>query len=459
MTDAAESVKACTVNPLKVSPAVGAALAFMGVDGAMPLLHGGQGCTAFAIVLLVRHFREAMPLQTTAMSELSTILGGADNVEQAIGNIHQRVKPRVIGLLSTALTETRGEDMAGDLKVMRQRHPEWDGLAVVFASVPDYLGGLESGWAAAVEAIIDEMVPPGDGTRALRQVNLLAGSQLTPFEVEALTDIIGEFGLTAVVLPDLSRALDGFVPDQHVGTSLGGVGAEAIAAMGRSKVTLAVGRRMAAPAAALERRTGVPYAVFDSVTGLAASDAFVAALMEASGREPGERVKRERSRLVDVMLDGHFTFDERRIAIAGDPDLLAAYVPLLAGLGAEVTTAIASEASPVLDGLPAARVRVGDLDDLETLAAGTAASGVDLLIGNSHVAPAAARLGLPLWRAGFPVFDRLGAGRHCAVGYRGSADLICNLANLLMERQAHGHAHEQRTDTAVRDRQPAVARG
>ena len=51
------SKKACTVNPLKMSQPLGGALAFMGVDGCMPLLHGSQGCTSFGLVLFVRHFR------------------------------------------------------------------------------------------------------------------------------------------------------------------------------------------------------------------------------------------------------------------------------------------------------------------------------------------------------------------------------------------------------------------
>ncbi|HQS49489.1 MAG TPA: nitrogenase component 1, partial [Xanthobacteraceae bacterium] len=49
--------KACAVNPLKMSQPIGGALAFMGLRGAMPLLHGSQGCTSFGLVLFVRHFK------------------------------------------------------------------------------------------------------------------------------------------------------------------------------------------------------------------------------------------------------------------------------------------------------------------------------------------------------------------------------------------------------------------
>ena len=113
----------CTVNPLRMSQPVGAALAFMGVDNAMPLLHGSQGCTSFGLVLFVRHFREAIPLQTTALSEVASVMGGFDNVEQALVNIAARTKPAFIGICSTGISEIKGDDLNGFLKVIRASHP------------------------------------------------------------------------------------------------------------------------------------------------------------------------------------------------------------------------------------------------------------------------------------------------------------------------------------------------
>ena len=55
------SRKACAVNPLKSSTPLGAAMAYLGFEGAVPLFHGSQGCTSFALVLSVRHFKEAIP--------------------------------------------------------------------------------------------------------------------------------------------------------------------------------------------------------------------------------------------------------------------------------------------------------------------------------------------------------------------------------------------------------------
>lgn len=434
------SAKPCTVKPLKLSPALGGALAFLGLDRALPLLHGAQGCTAFALVLAVRHFREAIPLQTTAMSELSTILGGADNLEQAIDAIFRRARPAVIGICSTALTETRDDDIAGDLKLMRGRHPEWDHLALVCARTPDFGGSLEQGWAAAVEATIEALVPPASGRRRLRQVNLLAGSHLTPGDVEALKETVAMFGLTPIVLPDLSASLDGHVTDTYVPTTLGGTSADAIGRMGQSVVTLAAGDHMRSAAALLERRCGVPFRVFDRLIGLAAFDAFVAELMAVSGVTAPPCLQRQRSQLVDAMLDGHGYLTNRRIALAGEADLMASYAGFVIELGARIAIAVAAAATPALGRIVADRVMVGDLDDLEGGIAADGRDGVALIIANSHAAETARAFDVPLFRAGFPIFDRLGAGQRARVGYKGSRDLVFELANLFIERGHHAPA-------------------
>ncbi|MGF1640068.1 MAG: nitrogenase iron-molybdenum cofactor biosynthesis protein NifN [Rhodospirillales bacterium] len=422
--------KACAINPLKISPALGGALAFLGVDRTLPLLHGSQGCTAFALVLLVRHFREAIPLQTTAMSELSTILGGADNIEQAIGNIYERAKPRLIGLCSTALTETRDEDVRGDLRALMMRHPEWNDLAVVYAPTPDFAGSLEVGWASAVQAMIDALVEGERRPRVLRQVNVLPASYMTPADVEAIREIIAGFGLSAIVLPDLSGSLDGHVPDQYVPTTLGGTPVEQVSRMGASQVTLAIGEHMRGAAEALERRTGVPFLLFDRLVGLEAFDRFVEALIGLSGRPAPEALRRDRSRLVDAMLDGHFYFTGRRVAVAAEPDLLLAVTRFLSEMGCRIVTAVTPMNTPAAAGIPCETVVVGDLDDLERLAA---AEGCDLVIANSHAEDTARAVAAPLYRVGFPVFDRLGAGHRVSVGYRGTRELLFDIGNVFLD--------------------------
>jgi len=74
--DGAETQKGLYGQSAQDESADGRGHGYDGVANCMPVLHGSQGCTSFGLVLLVRHFREAIPLQTTAMSEVATVLGG-----------------------------------------------------------------------------------------------------------------------------------------------------------------------------------------------------------------------------------------------------------------------------------------------------------------------------------------------------------------------------------------------
>ncbi|MEM8571751.1 MAG: nitrogenase iron-molybdenum cofactor biosynthesis protein NifN [Pseudomonadota bacterium] len=430
--------RALSTNPLKSSAPLGAALAYLGIEGAIPLFHGSQGCTAFAMVHLVRHFKESVPLQTTAMNEVSTILGGAEQIEEAIENLRKKANPCFIGIASTALTETRGEDVAGELREIVARRTDFSSTAIVYASTPDFAGGLEDGWARAVEAIIEALVPSRNVASQPaypRQVNLLCASFLTPAEIEEIVRLIEAFGLEPIVLPDVSRSLDGHVSDNWTGTSLGGTSIAEIERMSQSAFTLAIGESMRQAAGSLEERCAVPYRVFQSVTGLKPVDALVRTLMALSGAtDAPPSVKRDRARLIDAALDAHFHIGSLRVAIGADPDLLFGLSTCLAGVGAEiVAAATTTTANSVTDRIPCDEVILGDLGDLEQAAE---RNGAALLVSHAHGRHAAKRLGIPLLRAGFPIFDRLGAQDICRTGYRGSRAFLYEVANLV---QAQHH--------------------
>lgn len=425
---------ALSTNPLKSSAPLGAAMAYLGIEKSVPLFHGSQGCTAFAMVHLVRHFKEAVPLQTTAMNEISTILGGAEQIEEAIGNLRKKAAPKFIGIASTALTETRGEDVPGELREILARRADFADTKVVYASTPDFEGGLQDGWAKAVQAIVATLVPRAtERDPDLRQVTLLAGSHLSPAEVEELVRMIRAFGLEPLVLPDLSSSLDGHVSDDWSGCSLGGTPVARIADAARSAFTLAVGEQMRATAQLLEDRALVPYRVFPSVTGLKPVDAFVRTLMALSGmQEPPPSIRRDRARLLDAALDAHFHTGGLKVAIGADPDLMFALSTTLASMGAEIVAAVTTSAqSPVIERMPCDEVILGDLGDFERAAQ---AGGAQILLTHSHGRHAAERLHLPLVRVGFPVFDRLGAQDACRVGYRGTRAFLYEIANVVQSR-------------------------
>ncbi|MDX2097856.1 MAG: nitrogenase iron-molybdenum cofactor biosynthesis protein NifN [Leptolyngbyaceae cyanobacterium bins.59] len=427
--------KSVAVNPLKQSQPLGAALAFLGLKGVMPLFHGSQGCTAFAKVMLVRHFREAIPLSTTAMTEVSTILGGEDNVEQAILTLVEKSKPEIIGLCTTGLTETRGDDMEGILKNIRKRHPELYDLPIVFASTPDFRGALQDGFAAAVESIVSTLPQAGE-TRS-DQVTVLVSPAFTPGDIQEIKDIIADFNLVPVVVPDSSASLDGHLDDSPSAVTGGGTTLAELRELGSSVYTLAFGESMRRSAEILEERFSIPYEVFPQLMGLDAVDEFLQGLSDVSGLPVPQRYRRQRRQLQDAMLDTHFYFGRKRASLAMEPDLLWSTANFLQSMGVEIHAAVTTTKSPLLEKLPVETVTIGDLEDLETLAVGS-----DLLIANSHAAGASHRLNLPLYRMGFPIFDRIGNGQRCLVGYRGTTQFLFDLGNLLLHVE-EGRSREQ----------------
>ncbi len=432
--------KALSVSPLKSSQPVGASLAFLGLHRAIPMLHGSQGCTAFAKVFFVRHFREPIPLQTTAMDQISTVMSADENVVEGLATIAGKSEPSVIGLLTTGLSETQGTDIKRTVRMFRDKHPEFEGVRVVAVNTPDFTGCLESGYALAVQAMVDELVPRAEeaGTRPgrrPRQVNVLPGAFLTPGDLETLKEIIESFGLRPVLVPDLSDSLDGRVTDQDFSPlTVGGAPLSELATLGGAAATIAVGPSMFRAAEHLKERTGVPDYRFTSLMGLEANDALLLALSEISGNPVPEKLERQRDQLQDAMLDTHFMIGLSRIAVAADPDLLGAFTHLLAGMGAEVVAAVAPARAASLERLPLADVKIGDLEDLEHLARRREA---ELVIGSSHAAPSAERLGLPLLRAGFPLYDLIGGYQRTWIGYRGTRQVLFDLANLLLAGERH----------------------
>lgn len=435
MAEVLKRNKALSVSPLKASQTIGAALAFLGFRRAMPMLHGSQGCTAFGKVFFVRHFREPIPLQTTAMDQVAAVMGSEELVVEGLKAICSKSNPSLVGVPTTGLAETQGSDVNMALHRFRAKYPEYNHIPVVALSAPDFSGCLESGFAAAMKVIIETLVPEKDvaGTqpgRRKKQVNVLVGANLTPGDLEELKDIVELFGLRPVVLPDLSDSLDGHLgEDEFSPLTVGGTGVDELASLGDALATLVIGASMEPAADALKKRTGVPDYRFDHLMGLPAVDAFIQALHEISAEPVPDKLQRQRAQLQDAMLDTHFMLGMSRYAIAGDPDLVQSFNELLMAAGGETVAAVVPARAPVLARLDCATVQIGDLEDLENMAR---AGNAEIIIGNSHAAETAYRLGLPLLRAGFPQYDLMGGYQRTWIGYRGSRQTLFELANIML---------------------------
>ena len=431
------SSKAATVNPQKNSPALGATMAYLGINNMLGLLHGAQGCSTFIRLQLSRHYKESIALNATAMSEDSAIFGGWDNLKKGIGRVIEKFNPEVVGVMTSGLTETMGDDVQSAIVHFRQENPAAAHIPIIHAATPDYCGSLQEGYVVAVEAIVSTLADGGDLIKD--QVNLLPGAHLTPADVEELKEMVESFGLTVLTIPDISNAMDGHIDDVVSPLSTGGITLDKIRKAGCSIATLYVGDSLAKAALKLKEKFAIPAYGFTALTGLAETDIFMEVLADISGRPIPDKHRRWRSRLMDAMVDSHYQFGTKKVAIALESDNLKTLTNFLAGMGCEIQAALSATRTRGLDALPCDNVFVGDLEDLET-----AAIGADLIVANSNSRQAAAKLNIAAYlRAGLPVFDRLGAHQKVWVGYRGTLNLVFEVANLFQAnaKEAQKLAH------------------
>ncbi|MBI5025807.1 MAG: nitrogenase iron-molybdenum cofactor biosynthesis protein NifE [Nitrospirae bacterium] len=406
------------INPLKHSQSIGAAIAFQGIHKALPIIHGAQGCSFLGKVLLTKHFREPIALASTKLFTEDVVMGSEENVISVVESIIEKQRPDMIGILTSGLSEVKGDDVASAIKRVMGHG---SGVMAIHVSTPDYEGGLETGYAKTVEAVLG-IVDCGLRIAEGKQINILAGSHLTPVDLAELREIIESFSLKPIILPDLS-ALDGS-RQGFSALAMGGTEIGEIKAMGASEFTIAIGASMEPAARILKEKFGIEYRVFESISGLMDADIFMKTLSMLSGRQMPARYERQRRILSDGMRDAHFYYGNKKVCIALEPDLSIQTSRWLEEMGAELELAVIPYHSSSAGNILARDVIVGDLFSID--------GNFDLLISNSHAEDAAKRLGTALYQMGFPVYKVLGSNSRITIGYRGTLNMVNEVANLLM---------------------------
>ncbi len=423
-----------TVNPCTLCAPLGAALASVGVRDTVPLLHGAQGCATYIRRYLISHFREPMDVASSSFGESQTVFGGESNLHRALDNVARQYQPKLVTVATTCLAETIGEDIGRLLRSYDEKpHPH---LPVVSASTPSFKDGHVEGFHAMVRALVEALATQG-GPKT-RTVNLLPPI-LSPADLRHLREIAEAYDLPPVILPDYSDTLDGVILDHYCPLPDGGSSIEDIAAMPRALATLDLTLTGKAPrAGALLAERGCEARTLGLPIGVRASDAFCDALAELSGRETPEWLHKERGRLLDAYADGHKYVFGKRVALYGDPELVAGLARFLAEIGARpvlcATGARNRALRAAVEDLPAGAVEeLLEDTDYGAIEAACQRLEPELLIGSSKGYRVARALGVPLMRVGFPIHDRLGAGRVLHVGYRGTMQLFDGVVNTLLE--------------------------
>lgn len=448
-----------TTNACKLCNPLGACLAFRGVKGAIPFLHGSQGCATYIRRYVISHFREPMDIAASNFSESSAIFGGAGDLKSGLANVLRQYNPELIGLATTCLSETIGENMPGHLRSFKETPAGENAPPIVSVSSASYRGTHADGFHNAVRALVETLCPavaPTAGRSSVESSEIpvtstapiaLFPGMSSPADLRELKRIASCFNLPLTVLPDYSETLDGPSWSDYEKLPSGGTSVDDIRALARARATLECGRVLAGADATaathLARHHGVlPYRIGLPI-GLRETDRLTELLAALAGSsELPRELAAERGRLIDSWVDGHKYVFEKRAFVYGEEDLvvgLASFlteigiVPVLCASGGRSGRLAAAlrSAIPELDD----RTVIREGADFSTLADEAAALKPDFLIGSSKGYSVSRKLGVPLVRCGFPVHDRIGGQRILTAGYAGAQALYDRIVNTLLDRK------------------------
>lgn len=431
---------AATRNACKLCTPLGACLVYKGVRGAIPFLHGSQGCSTYIRRYLISHFREPMDIAASNFSEDTAVFGGAKNLEAGMRNVARQYRPELVGLATTCLSETIGEDMKALVHGCRESIPNLP--PVVHVSTASYRGSHIDGFHDAVTAIVSQLA---EATAPHGGVNLLPGMVSTA-DLRHLRALAGAFGLPVTMLPDYSDTLDGPSWADYEALPSGGVGIDAIRAMPGACATVQLGASLAhrpqTAAGVLEKSFGVKALTLPLPVGIRATDGFLDVLAEISGQPVPAELLAERGRLVDSMVDAHKIVFGKRAVVFGEADLVVGLTAFLCEIGVEPvlcacggrTGHFAADLRAAAPALPESTV-IKDGADFADITHEARQLAPDLLVGNSKGYQLAREMEAPLIRTGFPIHDRIGGQRVLHVGYAGAQYLFDSVANALLERK------------------------
>jgi nitrogenase molybdenum-iron protein NifN len=431
-----------TQNACNLCAPLGAALAFKGIANSVPLLHGSQGCSTYIRRYMISHFKEPMDIACSNFGEDTAIFGGGANLKLAIDNIRCQYSPELIGVATTCLSETIGDDVPMFIQAYQREYRDEALPALVHVSTPSYQGTHMQGFHGAVRALImtlAESTPPGEKP----VINLFPG-MVSPADLRQLKAILDDFNVEGALVPDYSDTLNGPLWTEYQRIPPGGTGIAALRAAGGADASIECGLVLAGEKETagtwLEKQFDVPLHRLGLPIGIRQSDRFFDLMARISGRPIPQKYVAQRGRLLDALVDNHKHLNGVRVALFGEEDLvagLAAFcgelgiLPVLCATGGGYGRFVRTVRSVVPERFHGQMQILEDVDFV-TIEAALKKADVDLLIGHSKGYRMSRRLDIPLIRVGFPVHDRVNGNRLLHLGYRGAQQLFDRIANTLI---------------------------
>ncbi len=430
--------RSITINPPKMCQPMGAILAYMGVHGCVPLVHGSQGCSTYPRYNIARHFRESAEVAVSSLSEDAAVYGGAKNLTEAIKNIKSRLSPEAIGICTTCMSETIGDDV----KLIAKKALTDDSVKIFPASTPSYVGTHLTGYDNALRTLVETLAVKGEPNN---KINIITGV-INPGDIREIKNMLRIMNVQSIFLSDISDTLDSpILPGGHKPRLPdGGTKLPDIADSANSLGTIAICRTAGSAAVYLKNKFNVPAVLDPAPVGVANTDRFVQNVSRLSGASIPNDIVIERGRLIDSMVDVHHYMFGRKVAIFGDPDIVSAMVRFCAEAGMSPTVAMtATRHKDFASDIKAVNTeyktetQILEGTDLYEFHEVVKTYGTELVVGNSKGKDIADDENIPLVRVGFPVYDRVGVYRYPIMGYNGSIYLLDQMTNAIL-----GHRYD-----------------
>ncbi len=439
---------ASSCNACRQCTPLGACLAFKGFEGAVPFLHGSQGCATYIRRYLISHFREPIDIASSSFSEDSAIFGGERNFRTGIGNLTKQYHPKVIGIATTCLSETIGDDVPAFLKRIQKdvSGDLEDQPRLVHVSTPSYTGSHIDGFHDAVRATVATFAR--SDCPATNRVVLFPG-MISTEDLRSLKHDVKAFGLHGILAPDYSETMDGPAWEDYHRIAPGGTPLTELELLPGARAAIDfthVVEDKHLAGAWLRDNANTPRHILPAPIGVTATDRWLDLLSSLSGQEVPEAYSDARGRLIDALVDGHKYLSRVPVAVYGEADHALGMTAYLSELGMDIRLVATGGRTPGFEDavgriLPETEhVRILNGVDFRDIEAAVEACKPTLLVGNSKGYTLSRRLELPMVRTGFPIHDRFGGQRFLHLGYAGAQRLLDTLVNTLL-------THKQDTST------------
>lgn len=450
-----DSAREVNENQCQMCMPLGGVIAFKGIENAMVISHGSQGCSTYMRLANVEHFNEPVDIASSSLNEKQTIYGGEANLKKAIDNVLRVYQPKVIGILTTCLSETMGEDLDRIVAGYVQER-NLTGIDIIPVPTPSYSGSHTEGFWAATRGVIAHFARP---TGKHDRINVIV-PHISPADIREIKRILGLMGVGYTLVPDYSLTLDRPYGGRYQKIPPGGSRTEDIARMPGAPLTIQFGLTCPdelSPGRLLEEQFGVPLVNLPLPTGVEAVDRFIDTLRGLTGGPVPDQLALERGWLLDAMADSHKYNAEGRPVIYGEPELVYAFTRLCTANGAApVVIASGTKNSklagllvPVLAGVDETPVLLEEAD-FAGIDAASAGAGVNIAVGHSGGKFLTGRRGIPVVRVGFPVHDRTGGQRILSVGYQGTLAFLDRFTNTLLEAKYTTYRNKIREKMLIR---------